>query len=801
MNLDRHRVACGVMPLLRPKALLALLLAPTCASFGLQHQTASDRPFTVRDSIEMTTFSDPYQRSQDAKCKVSPNGRYFFVITTKGNLDSNQLHSTLWLYSTERVHAFLASTKAVAPKPLLLWQDDAVPKAQQFDSYGSLITKAQWNADSKAILFLAETGDGVRRLYSLHIQSRRIVLLSTPNAEVEDFTESAGTTVYAVKTATNGASQRTSPFSDTKISTALTGRTLFNIFDPSHFPPEGSIYPSGDLWALFRGRHIPLGQATESAVWHYPAAAMALFHLALSPDGQRLIAAEPSSRIEASWSHFALRSSEFSFDQLPRTEARAAGDWSWPWEYVYVDLKRNSAIPIINAPNAFIAGYADTVLAAWSPDSSRALLTNSFLPLLSNSDMMRQALPCVAAVFMVATHGIQCVAYVRDPQTRLTNASFGTAPDQIQLTWVHNGIPLKETYRSEAGRWILTGKETKPADKSGPMVVSVRQDLNQPPALWATDSRTGKSKELWNPNPQLTSLEIGQASVFRWREASGYEWTAGLLKPHGYKPGHRYPLVIQTHGFDQHEFLVDGSYTTGFAAQPLAADGIMVLQMEDRRNRHLKPVSEEATSFAIGCAAAVQQLTTDGLINPSEVGIIGFSRASWYVETTLEMYPKLFKAATMIDGVDQGYVSDILLCPGLPSCKNDHLAANGGPPFGKELFHWLAVAPSFNLDKLQTPLRIEAIRWYSVLEEWEIYSSLYQQGKPVDLIYIPHGQHILQQPRQRLASQQGNVDWFRFWLQGYEAPDPEKKAEYLRWEHLREATTVSMLRPAGQKTR
>jgi hypothetical protein len=745
----------------------------------------------------MTTFSDPYVRLPEAECKVSPNGKYFFVITTKGDLDRNQLHSAVWLYSTEQVKAFLHGTRTVAPKPHQLWRIAAVPKAQQFDSYGSLITKAQWTADSQHISFLAETGDGVRRLYSLNIRSGTVLLLSTPDADVEDFTQSAGTTAYVVKATSDQAVDTNSPSRNTNVSTVLTGRTLFNIFDPHHYPRDGSIFPSGNLWALFQGRRIRLDQTADSGAWHYPAAAMGLFHLALAPNGQRLIAAKPIPRIEDSWSRFTSRSSEFSFANLPPTEAREDRDWSWPWEYVYVDLKHNLSTPIVNAPVAWIAGYQDAVLAAWSPDSSEALLTNTFLP-ISTSGKRPLTIPCAVAVVTLASRDIQCLAYTRAPKMRLTHASFADGTSHIELTWMDSGASLRERYRREAGHWSLAGTATISSVRSDTVTVSIHQDLNQPPALWATDVHAGVSKELWNPNPQLATLEMGQASVIHWRDSSGYQWTAGLVKPYGYTPGRHYPLVIQTHGFDQHEFLADGSYTTGFAAQSLAAAGIMVLQMDDRRDRHLKPVSEEATSFAIGCAAGIQQLATDGLINPSEVGIIGFSRTSWYVETTLEMYPKLFKAATIIDGIDQGYVSDILFCPGLPSCKSDHVAANGGPPFGKDLYHWLMVAPSFNLNKIQTPLRIEAIRWFSVLEEWEIYSSLYQQGKPVDLIYIPAGQHILQQPQQRFVSQQGNVDWFRFWLQGYEAPDPEKKAEYQRLERLRELTLVSMLRPASQ---
>ena len=36
-----------------------------------------------------------------------------------------------------------------------------------------------------------------------------------------------------------------------------------------------------------------------------------------------------------------------------------------------------------------------------------------------------------------------------------------------------------------------------------------------------------------------------------------------------------------------------------------------------------------------------------------------------------------------------------------------------------------------------------------------------------------------------MASQGGSVDWFRFWLQGYEDPDPAKAEQYKRWRGLR----------------
>jgi hypothetical protein len=36
-----------------------------------------------------------------------------------------------------------------------------------------------------------------------------------------------------------------------------------------------------------------------------------------------------------------------------------------------------------------------------------------------------------------------------------------------------------------------------------------------------------------------------------------------------------------------------------------------------------------------------------------------------------------------------------------------------------------------------------------------------------------------------MASQGGSVDWFRFWLQDYEDPEPAKAEQYKRWRELR----------------
>jgi hypothetical protein len=69
---------------------------------------------------------------------------------------------------------------------------------------------------------------------------------------------------------------------------------------------------------------------------------------------------------------------------------------------------------------------------------------------------------------------------------------------------------------------------------------------------------------------------------------------------------------------------------------------------------------------------------------------------------------------------------------------------------------------------------------------YEVFSGLNRLNKPVELYFYPNEGHTPEHPQARLASMQRNVDWFRFWLQGYERPNPEDPDQYKRWENFRE---------------
>src|SRR5205085_7651613 len=145
---------------------------------------------------------------------------------------------------------------------------------------------------------------------------------------------------------------------------------------------------------------------------------------------------------------------------------------------------------------------------------------------------------------------------------------------------------------------------------------------------------TKTQRVILDPNPQLRDIDLGEASVYKWRDKNGRDWVGGLYKPPDYQQGTRYPLVVQTHGFSQLIFRPAGTFPTGNAARELAATGIVVLQVPDCPYT-VDP--EEGPCNVAGYEAGVQQLVKDGLVDNDRVGISGFSRTCYYVLKALTM--------------------------------------------------------------------------------------------------------------------------------------------------------------------
>jgi dipeptidyl aminopeptidase/acylaminoacyl peptidase len=184
--------------------------------------------------------------------------------------------------------------------------------------------------------------------------------------------------------------------------------------------------------------------------------------------------------------------------------------------------------------------------------------------------------------------------------------------------------------------------------------------------------------------------------------------------------------------------------------------------------------------MASGFESAANQLVSEGLVNPDKIGIIGFSRTCFYVMDTLTAGSLKLRAASITDGVMETYLQYLMFGP-----SAETVSMIGAMPFGEGLQQWLKRSPGFNLDRINTPLLVVGGGRLELLHMWEPYAGLRYLQKPVDLMMLNTDEHVLTNPAVRMASQGGSVDWFRFWLQDYEDPDPAKAEQYGRWHKLR----------------
>jgi dipeptidyl aminopeptidase/acylaminoacyl peptidase len=750
---------------LRTLCLVLLLLAPLARG-------EARRRFTLSDDIGLRYFGDPFLGKAEA-ISFSPDGRYVAVHTERGRLDIDRPESSLRIYRIADIRSFLAAgEKAGAPSPV--WQFSRSTNPQ-----GPVITTLRWLPDSSGFGFLAASPSGIIQLLLAELPTRTIRLLSLAGQNVTSF--DIRDARHYVYTALSPAIDARVEEEQRSVSVVGTDRSLTSLLSSA---TAAQWHDRSDLWAVLGGRRRRIEDPTGHSVSIHWRGQMAL---ALAPDGHTLLTALIVPEVPAAWT--TLYASPFASDQRhiePGPQDPDAFDgWFDVSRYVLIDLITGAVHALPLGPLGFEADWMGLPHTGWSPDGKAFAMTNTFLDRSGEAAGSVPARPC-AVVIRVGEDRAECVEPVKG---NLPNGEheagyhiedgirfLGSGHDRVAIEY--NGPEPQGLYvRSRTGVWQSAGSVE--AGSGREIQVSVRQGLNDPPVLMATDSATKRSRMLWDPNPGIRNVDLGEASVYRWKDSEGRDEVGGLYKPPDYVPDRRYPLVIQTHGFDENQFLPSGIYPTAFAARELAAAGMLVLQVRGCPVRH---TTEEGPCQVAAYESAVRELASEGLVDPQHVGIVGFSRTCYYTLEAITASRIRFAAASITSGIDMGYtqylLSDKVYAP-------DMNASIGSSPFGTGLQAWLARSPDFNLDKVTTPLLVVGVGQADIPAEWEPYSSLWHQNKPVDLLLLKAGTHPLSNPAQRLASQGSTVDWMRFWLLGVEDPSPAKRAQYARWRRLR----------------
>ncbi|MDB5581679.1 MAG: putative prolyl oligopeptidase family protein [Bradyrhizobium sp.] len=728
---------------------------------------AAQRTVTVSDMIQTVDFTDG-SGDLPGVSMVSPDGRLVAFVTRRADLSRGLLTYEVCLWRVADIVGELGRTPSgVVFAPFRVF----AIRAEQSGTF----TDLKWKDDSSGLYYLAAGGDDIRSLNFASVAERPAETISLPGQNVVRYDAHSDRVVYAVSQ--TQAAQSADPNGAFTVGTA---RSIYELaFPGGEFAKLSSTL--GQLWMSVRGSKPRLVAPAPGASLHINRWGGQGTPFSLSPDGFHLVTDLPAHGLEPRWLTAAQSQRTAKADE-PRRDGSS--------QFVIFDMRTLATQALLDAPDGTSTEAPAVLGAKWSPSGKEVALINTFVG--EDLEQLRPGLaPCVAVV-NVALRKATCLERLKATGDREYNIVEDADFDGPDTVIIHYGLSLPDgsairTYRRADGIWRAVASANRTQGDPSRVRLVVREGPNNPPKLIATDSVSNRSITLLDPNRSLRAMRLGSASLMNWTDTANRSWRGLLLTPPDYMPGKAYPLVIQAHGYRRNlsEFLASGSFTSSFAARPLAAAGMIVLQIDSDWESCEALTAGEVQCELDGYLGAIHELEGRHLIDENRIGIIGFSRTSLYTMAALTDQRFKIAAASVNDGVMESYLQYLLAVDLFDNIgiKTDNAVL--GAPIGPGLEKWISRSPIFNLQRVNAPLRIEAVGQENVLFMWEPYAILRLLKKPVEFISLNRGTHPLSNPSQRYISQQGSVEWFRFWLQDYEDPDPAKQDQYKRWREMR----------------
>ncbi len=295
-----------------------------------------------------------------------------------------------------------------------------------------------------------------------------------------------------------------------------------------------------------------------------------------------------------------------------------------------------------------------------------------------------------------------------------------------------------------------------------------------PPRLERIDFEDGTRKVLAAPNLGLAAESGLKVERLDWTDETGQHFAARLLTPKDARG--RLPLFVTYYNCRGY---LRGATGDQWPLSAFAQAGIATLciNMALPRNDVQDSVADYETALR-GVRSAIDLLDRRGLIDRRKVGMGGLSFGSevalWVAmksdllaavsTTSVQIEPAYY----WFNGVKGRDIHDTLR----------QAWGLGAPEETPE--RWKQITAAANVDAIKTPVLMQMPE-QEFRPTIELIARLSNSTTPSEVRVFANEPHILTQPRHRLAAYARNLDWFRFWLQDYEDPAPDKTEQYRRW--------------------
>ena len=299
----------------------------------------------------------------------------------------------------------------------------------------------------------------------------------------------------------------------------------------------------------------------------------------------------------------------------------------------------------------------------------------------------------------------------------------------------------------------------------GATLVFTRQAMNRPAEVFRASTRTGKSTQVSHINDeQLAELEMNPGESFTVEGAEGATVQSWLLKPPGFNPAKKYPVLVLIHGGPQ------GAWMDGFHyrwnAELFAAPGYVVVMPNPRGSpgwgqRFVDEISGDwGGKVYVDIMKVVDHVETLPFVDKTRIcaggGSYGGYMADWILGHT-DRFRCLFSHSGVYNLTSEYGATEELWFP--------EWEFRGTPWTNKEMYEqW---SPHNYAAHFKTPTLVihGALDYRVPLEQsLELFTALQRQGVPSKFLYYPDEGHWIMKPQNAELWNQTVHEWLAEYL-------------------------------------
>ena len=309
-------------------------------------------------------------------------------------------------------------------------------------------------------------------------------------------------------------------------------------------------------------------------------------------------------------------------------------------------------------------------------------------------------------------------------------------------------------------------------DEDTGVVLITYADPKTPTTIFTTDSVQNVSsraswRQLTDPNPQVRQFALGAAEEITWKSTDGSTVGGVLVKPVGYQPGQRYPLIVAIHGGPASADVL--GFNGGYGAQVYAGAGYMVLMPNYRgsTNYGLKHKTDIVGNyFHAGyedIMSGVDHLIAQGLVDGNKMGALGWSAgghwSNWILVNT-DRFKAISSGAGTSNWISMYAQSDVQ--------RNRQFYLGDKLPYDDFDAYWNQ-SPLKYIKRAKTPTMIHVVEGDPRVpspQSVELHMALKQLGVPTELFMYPGNTHGITDPRNQLVKSVSEMAWMDYYVRG-----------------------------------